>query len=427
MRKLAVLTLCAGVVFAGDPPDRGEAFAEMVEANALAQLEDILTDENVGHMADEPETALAICRALADGAGKRSSDAKGRWRRIAKQILKLGKTAAERAPDNADALAAHGEALFMNARVYAAIGEKEHAADWAQAADLLLAAEKIEPGNGLLRERAVRVLYEGAGTPGAPAELQERAHKVMEEGLALFPANESLLDRFHRCELTRIDQLIAGDRKAGKEELEAYLARCQLKMGGAGSKTQMITAYNDAVTLAHRHKRLGVKAEYDMDTTLLGSRFLELSFPKGDRWKWRGGDLGTLRQYDLEGRLIRSISFRTYSWDTCYVIDNKEFGGDNLKGLARLGEYDVESVIINVMKKRPLRRSRLNRAIPQAQMLTIGGRDEDGDYLCWHLYYFKAKKTRMLTFRVSVLEFGELDDDDPELEAVIDSIREPGR
>jgi hypothetical protein len=84
----------------------------------------------------------------------------------------------------------------------------------------------------------------------------------------------------------------------------------------------------------------------------------------------------------------------------------------------------VLSVVLNVKHRKKLRRGRLSRAIRSAQMFEIGGLDEDGKYLCFRWYYFKAKETRLTSVQVGILDIGEYKKLDPEAAFVLSTIRE---
>ena len=178
-----------------------------------------------------------------------------------------------------------------------------------------------------------------------------------------------------------------------------------------------MTCYNDTVTFAREHKKIGVRAKYLSEEARIG--LVKLDIPRSFRWKKSGRKLN---QYDDEGELIRSFHFTEYKWTSNYYLGDKTYGGDNIKGLARIGEADVLTVVLDVKDRKKLRRARLNRAFPSAQMFMIAGFDNKGDYVCFRSYYFKAKKTRLRSVCVDIVEWEPHDGLDPEAEFVIDSM-----
>lgn len=426
MRTVATLALLAGFAGAQSPDEVAEGLAALFRAGQVGQLESLLTEDALAHLEENPAEALVLCRAAADAA-ETGVAVPDEWRRLADKLVGLGSRLAERSPDSAEALAVHAESLFCRARLFARSLDENRAEDWAKAAEIYVAVDRIDPQGGKALERAVVILREGMGAYGAEtAKLEERALALAAEGAKRFPQSVFFQDIEHRGTRARIERMLSEDRAAGKRALEEYLDALRGRTMSPGSNRELaMTVYNDAVTFTKLQKGLGVRADYVMRTVQMGSRELEVQFPEGSRWKWEPGSLGTLYQYDVDGKLVRSFAFDTYRWDTNYFIDGKEFGGDNIKGLARLGEYDVEKLMAKVEKKRNLRRQRLNARVPHNQTVSIGGIDKDGDHVCWHLHYFKAKKTSMLTFHLSILEYGDFKEFDPAAEAVIDSIREP--
>ncbi|MHC4941288.1 MAG: hypothetical protein ACYTHK_20355 [Planctomycetota bacterium] len=248
--------------------------------------------------------------------------------------------------------------------------------------------------------------------------MRAKAAAICEQGAKRFPKREFFREVVHQDKLASIRRLVKEDRKQAKNLLESYLKSLQPQAFDPAAFSP--TFFNDVVTLCKLESRLGVKADY-RTRELKFKNLVKFDVPEGNRRKWKSG---TLYQYGSDGLLVRTLNFDRYDWDTVYVSEGKEFGGDNIKGLARQGEADVLTVVLKVKKRKNLRRKRLNRHIPHSQAFTIGGIDEDGDYLCFHYYYFKCKKTKMRTVEVSVLELGDIRKLDPEAKFVLDSIRE---
>jgi hypothetical protein len=323
-------------------------------------------------------------------------------------------------PGTEDARIALAETLLLRARVASAEG-KGDAALYGEPAEIYLGLHGQAPGGGEHLERAVRILLEGRTAPGEKAaELDRRAGELLAQGSATFKSNAYFREASHRARLDEIRRLAGANPAAANKMLAAYYAEQQsAPLQPGDSPAAADGRHNDLVTLAKAEKKLSLKAKYRSQAVRLGPHIVA-DVPVSPRWVDKGG---TLYQYDQDGALVRTVGVSSYKWDTNYILDGTSFGGDNIKGLARIGEKDVLSVILKVMHRVPARRGRLSRSIPSAQMFEIGGIEEGGGYLCYRWYYFKAKKAGMLSLKVSVLDVGEYDLD-PEAEFVLASIRE---
>ena len=146
-----------------------------------------------------------------------------------------------------------------------------------------------------------------------------------------------------------------------------------------------------------------------------------MELPRGSQWRKKGS---RVYQYDNDGKLIRSIKYSTYRWDTNYYLGRQVFGGDNIKGLARIGETDVLSVVQKVEHRRKVRRTKLSRKIRSTVAFEIGGPDEDGDYICYRWYYFQSEKKKLTSIHVSIVDYIVARKLGPEAAFVIGSMRE---
>ncbi len=420
MRWIAGLLVCAAVVGAQDLEEFAEQFGKAVEAGQLRTILDYMPEEAADRLGDEPAALHALAAAGSKWARKHAKGDAATWERFVGMLTTACDAIPEENADLADVRAARGETLLCRARVDTALGKPFRKEDWTGAAGQFLALHEEAPGGGEHLERAVRILQEAGQVGGDDAEdLRQRAGKLCLEGAEKFGQNRYFAQARHRAQLDQIAELARKSPGRAKKAMKAYMD--SLEEAG-GSTEERNTLYNDAVTFARSHKKIALKPDYRAERVRVG--LVELDLPLSTRWKKTGS---TIYQYDLAGELKRTISLDTYKWTTNYYLGRQEFGGDNIKGLARIGETDVLSVILNVKHRRKVRRGRLSKAIPSAVMFEIGGLDEDGDYLCFRWYYFKAKETGLRSVKVGVLDVGEYDKLDPEADFVIDSIREPRR
>lgn len=420
MRLIVGLLFCAALAGAQDLEEFAEQFEKAVEAGQLRTVLDYLPEEAANRLADEPAALHAFAATGSKWARKHAKGDADTWDRFVGMLTAACEAIPEENADRADVRAARGETLLCRARVDTALGKPFRKEDWTGAAGHFLALHKEAPGGGEHLERAVRILQEAGQVGGEDAEdLRQRADKLCLEGAEKFGRNRYFAQARHRAQLDQIAELVSKSPGRAKKAMKAYMD--SLEEAG-GSTEERNTLYNDAVTFARSHRKLSLKPKYRAERARIG--IVEIDLPLSTRWKRKGS---TIYQHDTAGELKRTISFDTYKWTTNYFLGRQKFGGDNLKGLARIGETNVLSVILNVKHRRNVRRGRLSRAISSAVMFEIGGLDEDGDYLCFRRYYFKAKETGLRSVKVSVLDIGEYDTLDPEAEFVIDSIREPRR
>jgi len=419
MRYGAILLIAATLLAQDNQGKRMRTFFETaVKRGSIDTANKMMVEGFMRWLSEDSEEARAALTAAADHVRKSSEDAA--WGELVPKLLTVATWAMENGGEgDHDAIAAHAEALLCRARFNDDPTRNGGAGDWNKAVDLYLKVDSIEAENGKALARAVQILQEAAGATAGTPEMTKRAAKLIERGSKNYPSNGYFRELGHKQKLRKIEALLEEDRKAGKKAMETYLWDLEKPISDPGGYS--VTFYNDAVTVAKLHK-LGLKAKYLTEQKGFGSNLLVFKVPKGKRWKWSGS---RLYQYGPDGRKIRHFSFYTYKWTTLYYVGRKEFGGDNIKGLARLGEHNVLEVIQKVQTRKKRRRKRLNRYCPHSQALTVGGIDEDGDYLCYHLYYFKAKKTKLLTFKLTIFEEGKYKKLDPEAKFVLDSIREP--
>ncbi|MHC4959701.1 MAG: hypothetical protein ACYTGN_15155 [Planctomycetota bacterium] len=416
MRGAVVLVLLAAMVCAQDAKNFKRAFEMILKGGAVPKANELLHDQFVTWLAENPEPARAVCEAAANAVRKTSKRYPSDWEDI---VAKLVRATDQMGDADTEELAARAEALLCRARFNDDPNRSPGPEDWLTAAALYEKADAVDDEDGLNLERAAHILREGAGSGVAQSdEMRAKATALCEQGAKRFPKREFFREIVHRDKLAAVRRLVKDDKKQAKKLLEDYLKSLQPQ--AFDPKAFSPTFFNDVVTLCKLESKLGVKAKY-RTRELKFKNLVRFDTPEGKRWKWKGG---TLYQYGSDGLLLRTFNFDQYDWDTVYVVDAKEFGGDNIKGLARMGEADVQGVVLKVKKRKNLRRKKLNRHIPHSQAFTIAGIDEDGDYLCFHNYYFKCKKTSMRTVEVSILELGDFKKLDPEAKFVLDSIRE---
>jgi hypothetical protein len=424
MRLVLTLACCVGIAAAQDAKDFVEAARTALEHGHADFIAEALAAGYGETLAEDPTLACELAAAAARHARKYAAGRADIWRRLADGAVGVGVLVTEKHEGNADALACRGEALFCRARVAQALGEKPRAEDWRDAVEFLVKAHAADASDGKHLASAIRVAVEGARLPGADPALAGREEELCALAEKQGTRGPELRALLHARAMARIGELLKTDRKEAKRLIQGRFETLEPLLKGKDPPMAEATAYNDLVTLVRGEKGLGLKTKYVTQTVASGRNLLEFDLPISTRWAWRTGDLGALSQYDTEGALLRTIDFDTYRWDVAYSLDGVEFGGDNLQGLARLGEQDAESVFVQVKDRKAVQRRRFNGRIPQCQTFEMSGRDEEGSFRRFRCYYFKGKEARLTTFRITILETDAGAANDPEFEAVLDSIRE---
>ncbi len=417
MRMLFAVLLLASLSIAQDPQEKMlKALAAAMKAGRIAAVLDSMPEYVWDEMGDHPETLYEIADLCAQAATAAAGGDATTWNRVTERLESSCGDIADEFDDSAMAHAARGATKLCRCRVNAATGVTFDATLWKAAANEFLAAHKKQAGKGEYLEDAARTLA-AAGRIGGDPSLEAQGLELCATGAKSFPRNEYFVARRHFAMLNSILAMSKKKRGEAKRMLKKYLA--DIEAGKYGTGDLRSTAHTRAVTFAILHKELGVKAKYVTEKVGLG--LLTVNIPLGKQWKAKGA---RIRQYDEDGKLIRTFSTSKYRWDTNYYLGVKKFGGDNIKGLARIGEMDVLTVVTKVTRRRKVRRTKLSKKIRSTVGFEIGGLDEDGDYICYRWFYFQSEKSKLTSIKLSVVDFQEQKKLDPEAAFVVASIRE---
>jgi len=420
MRWVVCLLALSAAAAADDTEQFGRALVLSIEKNtALPDVVKRINDEMIDQLATYPVVACDVCAAAAKYV-YRAPGARTDWEPLVQYVVRLGNKTMERLPDDSDAVLACAEAQLCQLRLACVFERATKTEDWVGAGELFIKAHGIKADEGKPLERAARILREGAEAIGVDRRaLHERADKVCEEGLKQYPESKVFRGMLFRRRLDMIAELLPTDRRGAQGALATYIDELRAIMHDKGRETVVATAYTDAVTFAKSTKGISVKADYITRSLSVARSSLRVEIPVSERWEY---EEGAIRQYDRDGNHLRSFTFDVYSWDTNYYIGQTMFGGDNLKGLAALDELNAEEIVVKITKRRKPMRRRLNAKFPSTIYFEVSGYDSDGDFLRYANYYMKTEKR--CSVQVSLLEFEDLKDLDPETKFVIDSMRE---
>lgn len=428
MRCIGGWLLFVSAAIAGpDADELVELLSKALESGVAAGMEGYIDGGEIEAMLRVPRRLCRLCESAAKGARGGELESKNDWGAAMERLQSLAQSVCDTMPDDALALRAHGAAMLARARVKDLLKEEGGSELRQSAAERFLLAQEKNGLDGTSLEWAVEALLEAAAQPGADAKaIRARVRELCDRGGAKYPKSGLFREVGYRTRLDGIAEQLAADRNGGKKALEAYFAELKPLAFGKEPDESAAAAHNDAVTLVRQTKGIGIGVEYAFRTQRSSQELLAFDLPYGKRWQYAkdGGDLGCLRQFDASGRLLRRIDFDEYDWDRLYTYEGFQAGGDNLQGLAKIGEFAAKQLIPNVTSQKPLRKTRFNRYVAQAQCFEVIGLDEDSDPLGLRRFYFKAKGKARKTYRVDVIEYGENPKLDPEADFVLDRIRE---
>ncbi|HEX5135934.1 MAG TPA: hypothetical protein VFY93_03100 [Planctomycetota bacterium] len=405
---------------ADDTEEFGRALVLAITKNTgLPDVAKRVDEGVVEQLAMHPAVARDVCAAAAKYV-YRAGGARTDWELLVQHIVLLGKKTMERLPEDADAVLACAEAELCRLRLACALERATTSEDWIATAELFVKAHGIRADDGKPLERAAGLLQEGTDAIGVDRNaLRDRADKVCEEAVRQYPESKLFRGMLFRRRLDKIEEQLVSDRRGAQKALADYVDELRAKMDDKGTDMVVATAYTDAVTFARSTRGISLKADYITRTLSVARSNLRVDIPVSERWEYEDG---VIRQYDRDGDHLRSFTFDVYSWDTNYYIGQTMFGGDNLKGLAALDELNAEQLVVKIEKRRKPTRRRLNGKFASTVYFEVSGFDADGDFLRYANYYMKTEKR--CSVQVSLLEYQELEDVDPETKSVIDSFRE---
>ena len=113
MRGAVVLFLLAAIVCAQDAKNFKRAFEMILKGGAVPKANELLHDQFVTWLAENPEPARAVCEAAANAVRKTSKRYPSDWEDI---VAKLVRATDQMGDADTDELAARAEALLCRAR-----------------------------------------------------------------------------------------------------------------------------------------------------------------------------------------------------------------------------------------------------------------------------------------------------------------------
>ena len=264
---------------------------------------------------------------------------------------------------------------------------------------------------------------EGAGGPA----LRELAGREIDRLAKEHPDDPAWARATLARDLRRAIQLAAHEDKTAGAALTTLLTRLAPSAAVSSDEPELIGLYNHAVTAARRLK-LPVKAPYRAreQRTTCGSLSFDVPLHTGWTSKVAEGDQA-VSWWVRDRGVTNESTLRVWKYSTSvdYVDDEgKTIGGDNVGGRAK-SFYESDRAAISRVRKASPTIGKLSKTITAAKGYEIRGENEIGLELWFREWYFKPSKAKDRVINVSLRRTGVVLEDDPEIEFILESMREP--
>jgi hypothetical protein len=389
----------------------------------------LLTQEALQDVAAEPAAALRLLRAAARHAAASAAASAPDARTVAAQSLTLAKEVRTKEPPAPQGDLAQAYALACYARTTAAVGGQTTRPDWSEAVDLLKGAHALQPGQGEHLALAVDLLVDWSAVAAdeGPSALAE-ASALSQAGLKALPGSVALRMAAARADLRAGLMGLAAKKESAKAVLVRALDMLFSNVAELEKDPGAVRAYHAALRQA-RLAGLATKAQYVLDR-LPPKGLMEAGCPRGEGWEV-GAPEGKAEE-ELFLRLRKwvpdtgwlFVELWTKRWDLNYTWNDNPVAGDNVPGMVEASRKSIRAWLADVKSDKPLK-GRASKALPDAVGYELTGTHPDegrGTYRARE-WWFKSEQ-RKLSWRISVVSHGETTDRDPEVEAILASLKE---
>jgi len=210
----------------------------------------------------------------------------------------------------------------------------------------------------------------------------------------------------------------------GAEDLMTKAMEVLRRTGEATPEDRTLGRAHNEAAAAVRSLDLGrPKIHFVSETARIGSG-LVMEIPVSTLWTGaQTGLLSTQVSPGLSRR--RTFALREWPWE----VNNNFGGGQDVKGSSIKGIADARFLeacksLKEVRLKVPPKRATLKQCNP-GWVFEVQGLDATGKFVRNRTWFFKSTQGQDVTFELTVAVHRENDVDDPELQFVLDSIREP--
>ena len=389
-----------------------------VEASARLQ-----TDAERDAWIRQPQELARLCERVA-GMTEALAAAGDHGERIAVALDRIASETLTRHRDRTEALHARAYSGVCWARLLAESGRPGAAERWTDVAtDFTALADRVPDRPEFLLEAADAVgrSVDAAGVDPRPGFARADAL------LARIPKEAAATPRVAaRLALIRIEWARISVRRkvVGAEDLVSRALEI-LRGPEAADRydPHLGTAHNDAAATV---RVLGLgrpKADFVSETSRVGSG-LEMQVPLSTLWIAPSSD-GPISQTTRCAMPRREFRFQEWPWDTEHKFGKGPYvKGTSIKGVADARFEEACGSLKEVRLKVPPKRATLKQCNP-GWFFEVQGLDATGRFVRNRTWFFKSTQGQDTTFELTVEGHRENDADDPELQFVLDSIREP--
>lgn len=427
-----VLVVCAAGASAAD---RSE-FAQKVAEGELSAAAKLLAEESVAaDLRSDVATLAASARSLADRAGKGANAAD--VTSIGTFLVAASEAAAAAKPDDARAWLALAESRAALLASVASSGKKAPGDAWIAALEAYEKACSLATPGDDERRLCLRRVLEGAGSATSQgAVLVARplalAAKALKDPATSPTTRLAYVGTLH--EAAKV--LVATDRKAARDVVKSATDLLRPLHDGRKTGPGAAALWNSLVTL-DRGAKLGLGEKYVTAAVAVFDGNYTLELPVGKRWRAVDGSspseqedwgehrpAGQVHRFDDEGDRTGWMWSQMFSfaWVHRYADTKNPVGGDNPGAIAEMSQSRFASFYFRqVASKKAPRRGKLNDHVT-GFAYELAGTSNGGRPLRIRAWVFRGRGQR--SYGLNFMDEAPSDVPDPELEAVLDSLRE---
>jgi hypothetical protein len=381
-------------------------------------------------LAGKPDLVYVLCdRAFRYDSHKADPDAR---RALSARLVDLATSAAAAAPGDDRLRWALAESIVLRERAGPRVGPEA----WGQAADLLEKVHAAHPQDGLPLSYAVSFLLEGACTDeDAAIALANRADTLARRALDAQKDSPTLAVTLATTQLWAARTLFAARHKLARVETKAALESLRAFTSKRAPVLEAATVWNDAVVFGQTNVfGLPERLVMGQRTTLDAS--LAFDVPVSSRWSFQtvaateqAAAYDYVTEVGADGARRRQVLFRRYAFNRQYTFETPvPCGGDNVRSIAQGLEaqsaarvFAAGATTVSATRK-PFCKS-LDGYAFEVKGHAAGEKGAKGDPL--HLYGFVVKGKNQACYAVLVYVYGKSDELGIEMDAVINSLKEP--
>jgi hypothetical protein len=403
-----------------------DAFIAGIAKKKLANVVKVINPDVVDAVAAKPAEAVRLCRTVAD---KFLTTIRNDQAQAPAVALRVGKKASADPAAGADGARALVFGRLAVAATSLALGNTVAATEWNEPLATIkpLAAGRPD-GEDDLELCAETILY--AVDDDAPDEAALRAAADVAAFAHKTFAQSTKLDSLSlKAEVALACGLAYTKPAEGKAALPKVLATLTARGAAVDGDKDLTAAWNSCVT---QLKRLGggTKVEFKFETQKSPNGWFEFDWPKESGWEQeteiddKDGVLVIHRSRGARSDYI--LDMTSWRHDTNYHIDEvHSIGGENKAGLAKWRHDELLKLFAKAQKDDKNAKGKLSDKYTAVNGFEIRGTNPDGKELRYRGWCFYPVNQKCTVF-LMLTQIGAVKEKDPQLEFVLESLREPG-